>query len=329
MPEMRYVDAIRTALDQAMETDPSVVLLGEDLTVGGPFGVTRGLAERYGEWRVRNTPISEGTVVGLAVGAALAGLRPVVEIMFVDFLTLAMDQLVNHAAKLHYMSGGQLRVPLTIRAQYGAVGGFGAHHSQSLEAWLVHVPGLKVVAPATPADAKGLLEAAIGDDNPVIFLEHRGLYFGRGEVPDGIEVPIGRAAIRRQGDDVTIVAIGRLVGSALEAAAALAADGIEAQVIDPRSLLPLDLPAIVESVRRTGRLVVVHEAVEMGGMGGEIAASVQAQAHDVLRAPIVRVGAPFAPVPAAPELEQAFVPSVERIAAAVRRVTGRPTVATH
>ena len=318
--ELRYIDAIRTALDEAMAADSAVVLLGEDLTVGGPFGATKGLVEKYGELRVRNTPISEGTVVGLAAGAALAGLRPVVEVMFVDFITLAMDQLVNQAAKLHYMSGGQLRVPLTIRAQYGAVGGFGAQHSQSLEAWLVHVPGLKVVAPATPADAKGLLTAAIRDDNPVIFLEHRGLYFGRGEVPEAVDIPIGQASLCREGDDVTIVAIGRLVGTALEAAGQLAEEGIEAEVVDPRTLLPLDIGTITASVRRTGRLVIAHEAVETGGIGGEIAAQVQAEVHDALRAPIVRVGAPFAPVPAAPELEQAFVPSAERIIEAVRRV---------
>lgn len=329
MSEQRYIDAIRTALDEAMAADEAVVLLGEDLTVGGPFGATKGLVERYGERRVRNTPISEGTVVGLSVGAALAGLRPVVEVMFVDFITLAMDQLVNHAAKLHFMSGGQLRVPLTIRAQYGAVGGFGAHHSQSLEAWLVHVPGLKVVAPSTPADARGLLLSAIRDDNPVVFLEHRGLYFTRDDVPDGLEVPIGKATVRRRGGDVTLVAVGRLVGSALQAAEVLAAEGIEVEVIDPRSLLPLDVPVIVESVRRTGRLVVAHEAVETGGIGGEIAAAVQSAAHDALHEPIARVGAPFVPVPAAPELEQAFVPSVDRIAEVVRSLARRAKAASH
>jgi pyruvate dehydrogenase E1 component beta subunit len=326
MTELRLIDAIRTALDEAMADDPAVCLLGEDITLGGPFGATKDLVDRYGEWRVRNTPISEGTVLGLAVGAALAGLRPVVEVMFVDFITLAMDQLVNHAAKLHYLRGGQLRVPLTIRAQCGAVGGMGAHHSQSLEAWFTHVPGLKVVSPSTPADAKGLLRAAIQDDNPVLFLEHRGLYWVRGEVPEGVEVPIGRAAVRRAGRDVTVVSWSRTVATALDAAAALAAEGLDVEVVDLRTLAPLDLETVVASVRRTGRLVVAHEAVETGGFGAEIAASVASAAGDALRAPAVRVGAPFVPVPAAPELEALFVPSAERIAGAIRRVAA-PTPA--
>ncbi len=341
MSELRTIDAIRGALDEALATDPTVCILGEDVSVGGPFGATKDLADRYGELRVRDTPISEGTVVGLAVGAALAGLRPVVEVMFVDFITLAMDQLVNHAAKLHYMSGGQLRVPLTIRVQGGAVGGMGAHHSQSLEAWIAHVPGLKVVAPATPADAGALLTAAIADDNPVVFLEHRGLYWARAAADPGVPVDgatrndvradaraavaQGRASVRRSGDDVTIVAWSRAVTTALEAADALAADGIEAEVVDLRTLVPLDLAGILASVRRTGRLVVVHEAVESGGFGAEIAALVQAAAGDALRAPIARVGAPFTPVPAAPELEALFVPSAGRVVDAVRGlVAGAP-----
>lgn len=329
MPEQRTIDAIREALDEALAADPAVCILGEDVTVGGPFGATKGLVERYGEERIRNTPISEATVVGLAVGAALAGLRPVVEVMFVDFITLAMDQLVNHAAKLHYMSGGQLRVPLTIRVQGGASGAMGAHHSQSLEAWFAHVPGLKVVAPATPADAGALLGAAIRDDNPVIVLEHRGLYWTRGEGPDGpaagavaaeadAALAHGRAAIRRPGRDATIVAWSRLVGTALEAAGQLAGEGVEAEVVDLRTLLPLDIETVLASARRTGRLVVAHEAVESGGFGAEIAARVQAAAGPGLAAPVARVGAPFAPVPAAPGLEALFVPSADRIAAAVR-----------
>ena len=325
MTELRTIDAIRGALDDALAADPAVCVLGEDVTVGGPFGATKDLVERYGEQRVRNTPISEGTVVGLAVGAALAGLRPVVEVMFVDFITLAMDQLVNHAAKLHYMTGGQLRVPLTIRVQGGAVGAMGAHHSQSLEAWFLHVPGLKVVAPSTPADARGLLLAAIRDDNPVVYLEHRGLYWTRGEVDDAGEARIGQAAIRRAGTDVTIIAWSRMVGTALEAAEELARDGLEAEVIDARSLVPLDLETIVGSVRRTGRLVVAHEAVERGGAGAEIAATVSATVPNVLRAPVARVGAPFAPVPASAELEALYVPSAGRIVDAVRSVVGSAT----
>ncbi len=323
MTELRTIDAIRSALEEALADDPAVCILGEDVTVGGPFGATKGLADRFGDWRVRNTPISEATVAGLAIGAALAGLRPVVEIMFVDFITLAMDQLVNHAAKLRYMSGGQLSVPLTIRVQGGAAGAMGAQHSQSLEAWFLHVPGLKVVAPSTPADAKGLLRAAIRDDDPVVFIEHRGLYWSRAEVPDGPgapDVPIGRAVTRRDGRDVTIVAWSRMVVEALDAAARLADDGVQAEVIDLRSIVPMDVEAVLGSVGRTGRLVIAHEAVESGGVGAELAARVAGTAPELLKAPIVRVGAPFAPVPAGPELEAAYVPSADRIAAVVRQL---------
>jgi pyruvate dehydrogenase E1 component beta subunit len=312
-------------MDEAMAVDPSVILLGEDVSSGGPFGASKDLIDRYGEWRVRNTPISEGTVVGLAVGAALAGLRPIVEIMFVDFVTLAMDQLVNHAAKLHYMSGGQLRVPLTIRAQFGATGSMGAQHSQSLEAWFVHVPGLKVVVPSTPADARGLLRAAISDDNPVVFLEHRGLYWSRGEVPDRLNgTRLGTALVRRPGSDVTVVAIGAMVERALEAATMLEPEGLDVEVIDPRTLVPLDLETLIDSVERTGRLVVVHEAVTTGGVGAEIAAAIGARAHGALRAPIQRVGAPATPVPASPELEALYVPSALGIAEAARQVAASP-----
>ena len=325
MAEQRFIDAIREGLREEIARDPAVYILGEDVAVGGPFGATKGLAEEFGAHRVLNTPISEGTVVGLAVGAAALGFRPVVEVMFVDFITLAMDQLVNHAAKLHYMSGGQLRVPLTIRAQGGASGSYGAHHSQSLEAWFLHVPGLKVVMPSNPADAKGLLKAAIRDDNPVLYLEHRGLYWDRAEVPDGDHlVPLGRAAVRRPGKDVTVLALSRMVGTALEAAERLAAEGIEAEVIDPRSLCPLDLEAIVASVRKTRRLVVAHEAVERGGVGAELAAQVQEAAFDYLDSPILRVGAPFAPVPFSPALEKPFVPGAEVLLAAARKAVGNP-----
>jgi len=272
MLERTYLQALRDGLREEMARDPAVYVLGEDVAVGGPFGVTRDLAEEFGQNRVINTPISEGAVVGLAVGAALLGLRPVVEVMFADFITLAMDPLVNHAAKLHYMSGGQLRVPLTIRVQGGAAGGWGAHHSQSLEAWFLHVPGLRVVMPSTPVDAKGLLKAAIRDDNPVLVVEHRGLYGARGELPDDdYVVPLGAAAIRRPGSDVTVVALSRMVSVAMDAAEQLAAQGISAEVIDPRSVCPLDLPTIVGSVRKTGRLVMVHEAVRIGGIAAELA----------------------------------------------------------
>ncbi|MGH2512242.1 MAG: alpha-ketoacid dehydrogenase subunit beta [Candidatus Limnocylindrales bacterium] len=322
--ELRVIDAIRSALDTELSRDPRVCIFGEDVTVGGPFGATNGLAEAYGVDRVVNTPISEATVMGLAIGAALAGRRPVVEIMFIDFITLAMDQLVNHAAKLRYMSGGQLSVPLTIRAQGGATGAMGAQHSQSLEAWFMAVPGIKVVAPSTAADAKGLLTAAIRDDDPVLFLEHRGLYWSKGEVPDGeYSLPLGEAVVRRPGRDATVVAWSAMVAKAIQAAEDLAGAGIEVEVIDLRSLVPLDLETIVASVRRTGRLVVAHEAVEQGGPGGEILAAVSTAAGAALTAPGVRVGAPSTPVPAAADLEALFVPSAEKIAAAVRRVMGR------
>jgi len=329
MSELRTIDAIRAALDEALASDKAVCILGEDVTVGGPFGATKGLVERYGDWRIRNTPISEGTVVGLAAGAAAVGLRPIVEVMFVDFITLAMDQLVNHAAKLHYMSGGQIRVPLTIRIQGGAVGAMGAHHSQSLEAWFLHVPGLKVVAPSTPADAKALLLAAIRDDDPVLFLEHRGLYWSRGEVPDdpADAVPTGGAVTRRTGTDATIVSWSRMAHSAEEAAVVLRTDGIDVEVIDLRWLAPLDIEAVLASVRKTHHLVIAHEAVERGGVGAEIAATVAASAREELRGPVTRVGAPFAPVPASAELEALFVPSVEAIVQAVRRSVGRPAAA--
>ena len=319
MARRRYVNAIRLALSEELERDPDVCLYGEDITFGGPFGATKGLVDSFGETRIRNTPISEATVVGLAVGAATVGARPVVEVMFIDFITLAMDQLVNHAAKLHYMTGGQLRVPLTIRATFGVSGGWGAHHSQSLEAWLVHVPGLKVAMPATASDAKGLLKSAIRDDNPVIFLEHRSLYFTADEAHDDEPmIPFGSASVRRSGRDVTVVALSRMVRESLTAADRLAADGIEAEVIDPRTLAPLDLETIVDSARRTSRVVVAHEACVNGGVGAEIAASIQEAAFDYLDAPVLRVGAPFAPVPASPELERMFAPGADEVEAAVR-----------
>jgi len=324
MAEQTYLDAIRAALREEMRRDSSVYLLGEDVALGGPFGVTQGLAEEFGTHRMVNTPISEATVMGLAIGAATAGLRPVVEIMFIDFITLAMDQLVNHAAKLHYMSGGQLKIPLTVRVQCGISGAMGAHHSQSLEAWLAHVPGLKVVMPANSADAKGLLKSAIRDDNPVVFIEHRALYWTKGQVAEGDRlVPIGQAALLRPGERLTIVAFASMVGPALAAADALARDGISAEVIDLRTISPLDVETIANSVKKTGRLIVVHEAVEQGGIGAEIVARVQREAFYYLDSPIVRVAAPFAPVPAGPTLEKHFLPGKEQIVQAARQVLGQ------
>jgi acetoin:2,6-dichlorophenolindophenol oxidoreductase subunit beta len=319
MTETTFVEAINRTLARAMRGDERVIVLGEDVAEGGPYLVTAGLADEFGRERVRNTPISEGAVCGVAVGAAQSGLKPVVEIMFIDFITLALDQLVNQAAKAHFMSGGQLSVPLVLRTQGGSGQRNGAQHSQSLEAWLTHVPGLKVVMPSCAADAAGLLESAIADPNPVVFVENKSLYFRKETVPDPPEVvPIGRAKTLRRGKDVTIVALSRLVGDALEAADRLAADGVEAEVIDPRTLVPLDLDTLAQSLRRTGRAIVAHEAVTAGGFGAELAAQLQAAAFDYLEAPIQRVGAPYTPVPVSPPLEDAFRPGAREIEAAAR-----------
>jgi acetoin:2,6-dichlorophenolindophenol oxidoreductase subunit beta len=317
--ETTFVAAVRDALAAAMREDDRVIVLGEDVAEGGPYLATEGLAEEFGRERVLNTPISEGTVCGVAVGAAQSGLRPVVEIMFIDFLTLALDQLVNQAAKAYFMSGGQLTVPLVLRTQGGAGQRSGAQHSQSLEAWLTHIPGLKVVMPSCAADAAGLLTSAIRDPGPVVFVENKSLYFRRENVPDpGEPVAIGQARVLRSGTAITLIATSRMVGDALEAAARLAADGIEAEVIDPRTLVPLDLATLSESVRRTGRAVVAHEAVTVGGFGAEILAQVHEAAFECLEAPIQRVGAPFTPVPVAPPLEDAYRPGAEEIYAAAQ-----------
>jgi acetoin:2,6-dichlorophenolindophenol oxidoreductase subunit beta len=322
MAETTYLSAITTTLAEAMRADERVLVLGEDVAEGGPWGATTGLAGEFGAERVRNTPISEAAIAGIAIGAAQSGLCPVVEIMFVDFVTLALDQLVNQAAKAHFMSGGQLTVPMVLRTQGGAGQRGGAQHSQSLEAWLTHVPGLKVAMPATAADAAGLLRSAIADPNPVVYVENKTLYFRREEV-EPVDVPLGRAKVVRPGRDVTVVALSRLVHESLGAADEVAAEGIDVEVIDPRTLVPLDLETIVESVSRTHRLVVAHEAVEHGGFGAEIAAQVQAAAFDELDAPIARVGAPFAPIPFSPPLEDAYLPGRADVAAAVRGLLGR------
>ena len=307
-----------------MRADPSVLILGEDVAEGGPWGATAGLAEEFGPSASATRRSARRRSAASPIGAAQSGLRPVVEIMFVDFVTLALDQLVNQAAKAHFMSGGQLTVPLVLRTQGGAGQRGAAQHSQSLEAWLTHVPGLKVVMPSTAADAAGLLASAIADPNPVVFVENKTLYFRTEDVPDEPEpVPIGRAKVVRPGRDVTVVALSRLVPESLAAADELAADGIEVEVVDPRTLVPLDLETIVESVARTHRLVVAHEAVVHGGFGAEIAAQVQEAAFDELDAPIERVGAPFAPVPFSPPLEDAYLPGSGDVAAAVRAVLGR------
>jgi len=319
MTETTFVEAIAKTLATAMRADERVIVLGEDVAEGGPYLATAGLAEEFGRERVRNTPISEGTVCGVAVGAAQSGFKPVVEIMFIDFITLALDQLVNQAAKAHFMSGGQLNVPLVLRTQGGSGQRNGAQHSQSLEAWLTHVPGLKVVMPSNAADAAGLLQTAIADPNPVVFVENKSLYFRRETVPNPPPpVPIGQAHTLRPGNDITIIALSRLVGDALEAADKLAKEGVEAEVIDPRTLVPLDLETLAQSVKRTGRAVIAHEAVNAGGFGAELAAQLQAAAFDYLEAPIQRVGAPYTPVPVSPPLEDAYRPGAREIEASAR-----------
>jgi pyruvate/2-oxoglutarate/acetoin dehydrogenase E1 component len=317
--ETTFVGAINAALARAMRADRKVIVLGEDVAEGGPYLATTGLAEEFGRDRVLNTPISEGAVCGVAIGAAQAGLRPVLEIMFIDFLTLALDQLVNQAAKAHFMSGGQLTVPLVLRTQGGAGERSGAQHSQSLEAWVTHIPGLKVVMPSSAADAAGLLAGAIADPNPVVFVENKSLYFRRELVPEPpAPLELGRARVVRAGSDITIVALSRMVGAAVAAADRLAEEGIEAEVIDPRTLVPLDLDTIAGSVQRTGRAVIAHEAVQTGGFGAELTAQLQAAAFDCLEAPIQRVGAPFTPVPVSPPLEDAYRPGPDEIVFAAR-----------
>ena len=322
MPETRYSAAINRALADAMAADQSVVLFGEDVAApGGPFAVTRGLLAKFGPLRVRDTPISEAAIAGAAVGAALSGLRPVVEIMFMDFMTFTMDALVNQAAKAHFMFGGQCSVPMVVRAPYGGGLNAGPQHSQCLEAWFAHVPGLKVVVPGNPADAYGLLRAAIDDPNPVVFVEHKGLYGSKGELPESpARVAIGAARIARAGRDATLVTYGAAVAWSLRAADALAKEGIETEVVDLRSVQPWDEATVLESVGRTRRLVVAHEAVTAFGVGAEIAACVSERAFGRLAAPVARVGAAFMPVPFARSLERACLPGETEIAAAVRQL---------
>lgn len=322
MPELRYVRAVAEALAEEMARDERVILLGEDVGApGGTFGATRGLYQQFGKERVRDTPISETAIVGAAIGAAVNGLRPVAEVMFMDFIATCWDQVVNQMAKMRYMFGGQVKLPLVLRTHVGAGLSAGPQHSGSLEAWAVHVPGLKVVMPSTPADAKGLLKAAIRDDNPVIVVENKTLYAMKGEVPSGEHlVPIGRADVKREGHDVTVVALSRMVHEALKAAELLAGEGISVEVLDPRTLSPLDREALLTSVGKTGRLVIAHEAWGPCGVGAEIAAVVAEQAFAALKAPIRRVTPPFTPVPFSPPMETFWLPDAQRIAAGVREV---------
>lgn len=321
--EITYAEAIREALRQEMRRDERVFLIGEDIGIyGGAFGVTYGLLEEFGEERVRDTPISEQTIAGAAIGAALIGMRPVAEIMFMDFVTLAMEQLVNQAAKLHFMFGGKAKVPMVLRTPAGSGTGAAAQHSQSLEAWFVHVPGLKVVMPSTPYDAKGLLISAIRDDNPVIFVEHKLLYKTKGPVPEEeYTIPLGVADVKREGSDVTIVATSIMVRRALAAAEKLAQEGIEAEVIDPRTLKPLDTETIISSVMKTGRALIVHEAPKTCGFGAEVSARItEGEAFFYLDAPVRRLAGMDVPIPYNPKLERGVVPQEEDIIKAVREL---------
>jgi pyruvate dehydrogenase E1 component beta subunit len=319
--EITYLDAVREALSQEMRRDPDVFLLGEDIGVyGGAFGVTRGMLEEFGPERVRDTPISEAAIAGAATGAALMGLRPVMEIMFMDFLTISMNQLVNQAAKMRFMFGGKASLPLVCRAPAGSGTGAAAQHSQSLEAWFVHAPGIKVVAPSTAAEVKGLLVSSIRDNNPVIFMEHKLLYRTKGPVPEELyDLPLGVADVKREGRDLTIVAYSVMVPRALDAAEQLAAEGIEVEVVDPRTLKPLDAETIVGSVAKTGRVLIVHEAPTTGGFGAELAAVIaDSDAFDYLDAPVRRLAGRNIPIPYNRTLEAAAVPQVDDIVAAAR-----------
>jgi pyruvate/2-oxoglutarate/acetoin dehydrogenase E1 component len=320
--ELFFMQAVNEALHQEMERDPDIFVAGEDVGQHqGAFRITAGLYAKYGEGRVVDTPISEAGIIGLAVGSAACGLRPVVELMFMDFIGIAMDPILNQMAKMKYMFGGKARLPIVVRTTCGAGIRVAAQHSQSLEAILCHIPGLKVVMPSSAYDAKGLLIAAIRDDNPVFFLEHKRLYGQREDVPEEpYVVPLGAAQVKRPGRDVTIVATGAMVQEALKAADTLAGQGIEAEVIDPRTLQPLDTGLILDSVQRTHRVVVAHEAVRFGGIGAEITAQIAEGAFDYLDAPPQRIGAPFTPVPFSPVLEDAWLPNAQNIVDAALNV---------
>ncbi|HKP16875.1 MAG TPA: alpha-ketoacid dehydrogenase subunit beta [Gaiellaceae bacterium] len=324
---LTYREGLNAAMAEELRRDETVLLLGEDIAdpFGGSYKTTRGLSDEFGAERVRNTPISEEAIVGAALGCALTGLRPVAEVMYVDFMTLCMDMVVNQAAQIRYMSGGQVRVPMVVRTQGGAGRSSAAQHAKSLEAWFCHVPGLKVVMPSTPRDALGLLKASIRDDNPVIFLEHKLLLLDpyAETVPDGDHVvPLGVADVKRMGTDVTVIATSRMVRLALAVADELAESGVSVEVVDPRTLVPLDEEAILASVRKTNRAVVVHEGFERNGFGAEVAALIGNRAFDDLDAPVERVAGANAPIPFSPVLENAVIPNEARIRAGIEKVLG-------
>lgn len=323
MALITYKEAVRQAMQEEMRRDDTVFLMGEDVGIyGGAFGVSLGMLEEFGEERVRDTPISEAAISGAAAGAAVTGMRPIAEIMFSDFITIAMDSLVNQAAKMRYMFGGKAKVPMVLRMPGGSGTGAAAQHSQSLENWLVHVPGLKVVMPSTAYDVKGLLKTAIRDDNPVVFIETKTCYNLKDEVPEEeYTIPFGVADVKRQGKDVTILATGVMVSRSLKAAETLAAEGIDVEVIDPRTLVPFDKETLVKSVIKTGKLIIVHEACKRGGFGGEVAAEImESEAFDYLDAPIKRVAGKNVPIPYCMELEKSAVPQVDDIVKAVREI---------
>jgi len=321
---LTYFEAVRLALKEELQLDPSVFLMGEDIRFS-IFGPTKDLHKEVDESRVLDTPITESAFVGAAVGAAITGMRPVVEIMFADFITVCMDQIINQAAKIRFMTGGQVKVPLVIRAPGGMLTSSAAQHSQCLEALFMHIPGLKICVPSNPVDAKGLLKSAIRDDDPVLFFEHKALYFASDEVPvdPQFTVPLGQAAVLREGEDVTIFAVSGMVSSALSAANSLARDGISAELIDPRTLVPLDKQTLLDSVRKTGRLVTVEEGCLTGGVGAEITALVTSEAWDDLKGPVIRVAAKDQPVPFSPVLEAACAPNAQIIASAARECAGK------
>jgi len=324
--ELSYLNAFNEGMHQLMAEDPDVFVAGEDVAgKGGVFGSFVGLLDKFGDKRMVDTPISEQAIVGLGIGAAVAGLRPVVDLMFMDFVLVSMDQIANQAAKLKYMFGGNATLPLTITTNGGGGLSAAAQHSQSLEAMLCHVPGLKVVMPSTPYDMKGLLTACVREDNPTILVKHKKMFGVKGDVPEELyEVPLGQAVVTRPGTSVTVVAYSYMAAEALAAADELAGEGIDCEVIDLRTVQPLDIDTVVESARKTNRIVVVHEAVRFGGLGAEIAAQVQEHAFDYLDAPVARVGAPFSPIPFSPALESVYVPSAASIAAEIRTTLNRP-----
>lgn len=325
MREISYSEAIREALSEEMRRDPAVFLMGEDVgTFGGVWGVSGGMLDEFGDERIRDTPISEIAIIGAGLGAAMMGMRPVVEIMFADFLMCAGDPIVNQVAKARYMSGGKADVPLTIRVTNGAPGAAAAQHSQSAESWFMNIPGIKIAVPSTPADAKGLLRTAMRGEDPVLFFEHKMLYAVTGPVPEGDDftVPFGEAAFMREGDDVTVIGVSAMVQKALQAAEQLAASGISVEVIDPRTLVPLDKQTIIDSVKKTGRVVIAHEAHKRSGPGAEIAAMLAEEAVEYLDGPVMRVAARNTPLPYSPVLEDYVLPDVQDIVEAVQFVTG-------